>query len=176
MLSIACLYWNHKHTIALFARVEGTSLSTAHDTSKAPHFGQPKISRSPPPQHAPPPPQPQAHGDTTYLALEEVLVLHLQLRQRFRHGCKQAEEPKNGVGPVGPTVFQVCRATKIFRPAVRSRTLRTGPGSKTGTRCAGGKMSEEQAAAAEPIPEGKEPITLRVRDQVSKTFGNGLTF
>ena len=28
-------------------------------------------------------------------------------------------------------------------------------------------MSEEQAAAAEPIPEGKEPITLRVRDQVS---------
>lgn len=97
MLSIACLYWNHKHTIALFARVEGTSLSTAHGTSKAPHFGQPKISRSPPPQHAPPPPQPQAHGDTTYLALEEVLVLHLQLRQRFRHGCKQAEEPKNGV-------------------------------------------------------------------------------
>ena len=39
-------------------------------------------------------------------------------------------------------------------------------------------MSEEQAAAAaaEPIPEGKEPITLRVRDQVSKTFENGLTF
>ena len=28
-------------------------------------------------------------------------------------------------------------------------------------------MSEEQAAAAEPVPEGKEPITLRVRDQVS---------
>ena len=71
----------------------------------------------------------------------------------------------------GPTVFQVCRATKIFRPAVRSTsTLRTGK-SKTGTRCAeGGKMSEEQAAAAEPIPEGKEPITLRVRDQVSKTL------
>ena len=60
--------------------------------------------------------------------------------------------------------------------AVRSRTLRTGPRSKTGTRCAGGKMSEEQAAAAEPIPEGKEPITLRVRDQVSKMFENGLTF
>ena len=59
--------------------------------------------------------------------------------------------------------------------AVRSRTLRTGPRSKTGTRCAG-KMSEEQAAAAEPIPEGKEPITLRVRDQVSKMFENGLTF
>ena len=81
-----------------------------------------------------------------------------------------------GFGPVGPTVFQVCRATKKFRPAVRSRTLRTGPRSKTGTRCAGGKMSEEQAAAAEPIPEGKEPITLRVRDQVSKMFENGLTF
>lgn len=32
---------------------------------------------------------------------------------------------KMGFGPVGPTVFQVCRATKIFRPAVRSRTLRT---------------------------------------------------
>ena len=31
-----------------------------------------------------------------------------------------------------------------------------------------GKMSEEEvAAAAEPVPEGKEPITLRVRDQVS---------
>ena len=31
------------------------------------------------------------------------------------------------------------------------------------------KMSEEEAAAAaaEPVPEGKEPITLRVRDQVS---------
>ena len=28
-------------------------------------------------------------------------------------------------------------------------------------------MSEEQAAAAEPVPEAKEPITLRVRDQVS---------
>ena len=29
-------------------------------------------------------------------------------------------------------------------------------------------MSEEEAAAAaEPVPEGKEPITLRVRDQVS---------
>ena len=82
---------------------------------------------------------------------------------------------KMGFGPVGPTVFQVCRATKIFRPAVRSR-IRTGPRSKTGTRCAEGKMSEEQAAAAEPIPEGKEPITLRVRDQVSKTFENGLTF
>jgi len=39
-----------------------------------------------------------------------------------------------------------------------------------------GKMSEEQAAAAEPIPEGKEPITLRVRDQVSKTFENGQIF
>jgi len=37
-------------------------------------------------------------------------------------------------------------------------------------------MSEEQAAAAEPIPEGKEPITLRVRDQVSKTFENGQIF
>ena len=42
MLSIACLYWNHKHTIALFARVEGTTLSTIPDTSSSSSFRSPR--------------------------------------------------------------------------------------------------------------------------------------
>ena len=69
--------------------------------------------------------------------------------------ANQAEE--NQKMAFGPTVFQVCRATKIFRPAVRTVRVRRIPRAKP-AQDVQGKMSEEQAAAAEPIPEGKEPI------------------
>lgn len=80
-----------------------------------------------------------------------------------------------GFGPVVQRYSKSAGQPKIFdRPYVAVRYV---PEQKQNLHkmCAG-KMSEEQAAAAEPIPEGKEPITLRVRDQVSKIFENGQTF
>ena len=127
MLSIACLYWNHKHTIALFARVEGTTLSTIPDTSSSSSFRSPR-SRG------------RRHHSTRRHHHNHKLTETQRTspwRKSWYCTCSSASDSvmvankqrnqKMGFGPVGPTVFQVCRATKNFRPAVRSRTLRTGP-------------------------------------------------
>ena len=59
-------------------------------------------------------------------------------------------------------VASLCSQTRLVR-LTRARQSKNQLKNQ-----ADGKMSEEQAAAAaEPVPEAKEPITLRVRDQVS---------